>query len=273
MSRLVTVSDTVCKVWIVVGCFFEVSSLATTDLLLLFRIHALWDGRRNIVLGTLFLWLFTYTIVGVIGLLAAIDIIPSLRYDHLTRQCFTNHKPKVLPAQWTVTLALELLVFFMTAVKAIQHRGDDQIRTPILRTLYFDQFMYYFAIVFIRIWNLIITLVFPPSLLFLGLFFIWAMITALVSRIMLHLRSVACSQTPVGDASFFGETARSTRVVWARGNTTTALDSSIHTISSSGAEVPVTTAQSDSMWDRDEGDIREAIELQGIRSGKQRRWD
>lgn len=273
ISRLVTTSDTFCKAWIVIGGFAEISSLATADLLLLFRIHALWAGRRDIVIGTIVLWFLSYICIGVAGLLAAIEIIAPLRYDHLTRQCVSDHKPKVLPAQWAVSLILELVVFFMTAVKAIEHRQSDQIRTPILKALYYDQFMYYVAIVFIRIWNLVIWLMFPPSLFFLGLYFIWAVITALVSRIMLNLRSVACASSPSGDASFFGETARSTRMVWARRNTTTALDSSIHTISSSDAQIPVTIAQSHSTWDRDEEGIGEAIELQGIRNDKEKTWD
>ncbi|KIO16451.1 hypothetical protein M407DRAFT_246977, partial [Tulasnella calospora MUT 4182] len=125
----------------------------------------------------------------------------------------------------------------------------------------------------IRIWNLVIWLIFPPSLFFLGLYFIWAVITALVSRIMLHLRSVACAQSPVNNTSFFGETARSTRIVWARPTTTTAMDSSLHTMSSLGAEVPVAIAQSDSMWDRDGEGVGDVVELQRIRNGKQLRWD
>lgn len=273
ISRLVPTSDAFCKVWIVLGGFAEISSLATADLLLLFRIHALWGGRRAVVIGTLALWVLSYLCIGVVGLLAAIEIIPPLRYDHITLQCFSEHKPKVLPAQWVVSLILELVVFFMTAIKAVQHRESDQLRTPILKALYYDQFMYYVAIVFIRIWNLVIWLVFPPSLFFLGLYFIWAVIIALVSRIMLHLRSVACANSPSGNASFFGDTVRSTRIVWARRNTTTALDSSLHTISSSDAHIPVTIARSDTMWDRDEEGLGEAIELQDIRRGKERTWD
>lgn len=44
-------------------------------MLLLLRIHALWGRRREIVIGTLTLYLLCYTCIGVVGLLAAIDII------------------------------------------------------------------------------------------------------------------------------------------------------------------------------------------------------
>lgn len=42
------------------------------------------------------------------------------------------------------------------------------------------------------------------------------MITALVTRLMLHLRKAANSSPQQSDPSFFAETAVSTRMVWAR---------------------------------------------------------
>lgn len=97
--------------------------------------------------------------------------------------------------------------------------------------------------------------------------FIWALITAMVSRILLHLRSVACADSPADDASFFGPTVRSTHIVWARRNTTH-LESSVHTVSTSDVRgVTVTETRSDTLWEGDEENgVR--IELQGIRSGK-----
>lgn len=267
MSRLIDASDTFCKAWTVISGFVEISCLASADLLLLLRIHALWGRRRAIVIGSLAFYGLCYTCIGVVGSLAAIDIIPRLRFDPLTKQCFVDHKPKVLPAQWTVSLMLELFVFFMTAIKAFQQRKADQIRSPVMKTLYYDQFMYYVVIVVIRIFNLSIWLAFPPSLFFLGLYFIWALITAMVSRILLHLRSVACADSPADDASFFGPTVRSTHIVWARRNTTH-LESSVHTVSTSDVRgVTVTETRSDTLWEGDEENgVR--IELQGIRSGK-----
>lgn len=105
-------------------CEVSVGPNLDTVVLLLFRIHALWGGRRDIVIGTFVLWFLSYICIGVAGLLAAIEIIGTsgstklriffsihqldylgpLRYDHLTRQCFSDHKPKVLPAQWAVSV-------------------------------------------------------------------------------------------------------------------------------------------------------------------------
>lgn len=40
--------------------------------------------------------------------------------------------------------------------------------------------------------------------------------TTLVTRMMLHLRKVACSGPGQSDATFFAESVMSTRIVWAR---------------------------------------------------------
>ncbi|KIO16520.1 glycoside hydrolase family 11 protein [Tulasnella calospora MUT 4182] len=155
----------------------------------------------------------------------------------------------------------------MTAIKAFQQREADQIRSPLMKTLYYDQFMYYVVIVFIRIFNLAIWLAFPPSLFFLGLYFIWALIIAMVSRILLHLRSVACANDLADDSSFFGPTVRSTHIVWAQRDTTV-VESSIHTMSTSDVrEIPVAEGRSDTFWGGDE-EVGTSMELQQMRSRK-----
>ncbi|KAG8904162.1 hypothetical protein FRC01_008846 [Tulasnella sp. 417] len=158
-----------CKAWVVVNGFAEVFSIAISDLLLLLRVHALWDNRREIVVGTLVLYILLYISVAGSGLAAAIDVIPHLRFDHVASQCFTDHKPQVLPVQWAASLSLELFVLVMTAVKVLEHRRSDQIITPMMKALFYDQLMYYVIIAILRVFNLVIWLNLAPSLLFLGI--------------------------------------------------------------------------------------------------------
>jgi len=40
-------------------------------------------------------------------------------------------------------LGFEVLIFLMTAVKAVEHARSQQINTPMLKSLYFDQFWYF----------------------------------------------------------------------------------------------------------------------------------
>lgn len=48
------------------------------SVLLLFRVHALWGGRRSVVIGTSAIYAFAYTGIVVVGAIGAFDIIRSL---------------------------------------------------------------------------------------------------------------------------------------------------------------------------------------------------
>ncbi|KAG9085298.1 hypothetical protein FS749_004543 [Ceratobasidium sp. UAMH 11750] len=79
----------------------------------------------------------------------------------------------------------------MTLYKCLEHAKSQQLHTPLLKTLYRDGFLYFLIIVVIRILNLALWIVAPPSLIYLGLYFIWSLITLLISRLLLNLRNVS----------------------------------------------------------------------------------
>lgn len=270
MSRLAVFSNTFCKWWTTADGFVEISSMAISDLLLLFRVHALWGGRRSVVVGTYAIYAFAYTCIMIVGSISAFEMIPMLHYDPLARICASEFRPKVMPALWSVSLLCELTVFVMTAIKAFQHHISEKSQNPLLRTLYYDQFLYYIIIIVVRIFNLLIWLTLPQSLFFLGIYFIWSLITALVSRIMLHLRSVACANSRPCDTSFFGETVKSTRIVWAKQNN--ALDTSVHFMHPEDGSLPVSGTEEDTVWNGGE-EGGEIIELPRFREERSRMRD
>lgn len=267
MSRLAVFSNTFCKWWTTINGFVEVSSMATSDLLLLFRVHALWGGRRSVVVGTSAIYAFAYTCIVVVGAIGAFDIIPMLHYDPLARMCTSTSVPKVMPAMWSVSLLCELTVFVMTTIKAFEHHTSENSHSPLIKTLYYDQFLYYVIIIVVRIFNLLIWLVLPKSLFFLGVYFIWSLITALVSRIMLHLRRVACAHPQLSGTTFLGETVKSTRIVWARQND--AQDTSTHFIGPQDGSGPISSTEEATVCD--EGEERgNNIMLRGLQSENSR---
>lgn len=121
MSRLAVFSDTFCKWWITSSGFVEISSMAVADLLLLFRVHALWEGRRSVVIGTYAVYAFAYTCITIFGSITAFDVIPRLRYHPLARMCVFESRPKIMPAMWSISIVCELTVFVMTTIKAFEH--------------------------------------------------------------------------------------------------------------------------------------------------------
>lgn len=215
-SRLVHMSDAGCVASVVVlGCF-EIGSLAIWDLLLLFRVHALWAGHRGIVIATSILYCATYLGHASVGLLSGIMLIPHLYFDPLANTCVADGRPKPMAILWGFALFCETVWFTLTIIKLIKDRKSDDFSNPLMKSLYYGQISYNVVIISVRVFSLLVFTALPPSFLFLGVYFIWAMITAFVTRMMLHLRRVASSGSQEGQTTLFGETTFSTRIIWAR---------------------------------------------------------
>ncbi|KAJ1301669.1 hypothetical protein OPQ81_008907 [Rhizoctonia solani] len=118
-------------------------------------------------------------------------MIPQLTYSSLAGICSVAEKPVTLQAVWAAPLVFEILIFAMTLYKCLEHAKTQQLQVPLLRTLYRDGFLYFLVIVVMRILNLALWIVAPVSLIYLGLYFIWALITLLISRLLLNLRNVS----------------------------------------------------------------------------------
>ncbi|CAE7155760.1 unnamed protein product [Rhizoctonia solani] len=118
-------------------------------------------------------------------------MIPQLTYSTLAGICSVSEKPVTLQAVWAAPLGFEILIFAMTLYKCLEHAKSQQLQVPLLRTLYRDGFLYFLVIVVMRVLNLALWIVAPVSLIYLGLYFIWALITLFISRLLLNLRDVS----------------------------------------------------------------------------------
>lgn len=266
MSRLVTLSDISCR-WVIMSMgFVETWSLSVWDLLLLFRVHALWGGHRGLVFGTYILYFLAYSCHAVVGLISAIELVPHIYYDTFAQTCVAKNRPSVMAFEWIFSLSSETVVFGLTMVKVVEQRANDRTYNPLMNSLHYGQVIYNVVIIAIRVFNLFIWITLPPSLTFLGVFFIWAMITALVTRMMLHLRRVACSNPQQSHASFFGETALSTQIVWARQPPPLTVSETLF----SRDEHPAATDDCENVVRcNDDGEKGEAIALRTFVDGKQ----
>lgn len=105
MSRFVVFSDVSCRWGLMVVGFVETMSLAIGDLLLLFRVHALWGGRRDVVLGTYMLYAVAYCGYTAMGLISAVQIPPFIHYDPLAKACVTSKLTPTMSLIWIFTLS------------------------------------------------------------------------------------------------------------------------------------------------------------------------
>ncbi|KAG8688355.1 hypothetical protein FRC08_011481 [Ceratobasidium sp. 394] len=137
------------------------SAEGISNLLLLLRVHALYGRSRKILILLVIFYILTYASILSTATLALVQ------------------------------LGFEIVIFGMTLYKCLEHAKAQQLHTPLLKTLYRDGFLYFLIIVVIRILNLALWIVAPPSLIYLGLYFIWSLITLLISRLLLNLRNVS----------------------------------------------------------------------------------
>ncbi|CAE6495867.1 unnamed protein product [Rhizoctonia solani] len=186
-----TTSTTVCRRWVPIEGYAEVASLGISNLLLLLRVHALYGRSRKVLVFLVVLYILTYISILATATLALLHMIPQLTYSPLAGICSVSEKPVTLQAVWAAPLGFEILIFAMTLHKCLEHAKTQQLQVPLLRTLYRDGFLYFLVIVVMRILNLALWIVAPVSLIYLGLYFIWALITLLISRLLLNLRDVS----------------------------------------------------------------------------------
>lgn len=264
-SRLEHMSDAGCLVSVgLLGCF-EMGSLASWDLLLLFRVQALWAGHRRIIVATSILYCVTYIGHAGVGLLSGIMLIPHIYFDHLTNSCMVDDRPRPLAVLWSFALFYETVLFTLTILRLIMDRKSDELENPLMKSLYCGQILYNVVIIGVRVFSLVVFAALPPSLFFMGVYFIWAIITALVTRMMLHLRIVASSDSQGAQATLFGETAFSTRIIWAPPQAS-AVSSSCSALSQNPRLVddPENVDRKDGEEDAETGD---GIEMQSYRAG------
>ncbi|CEL53936.1 hypothetical protein RSOLAG1IB_06718 [Rhizoctonia solani AG-1 IB] len=180
-----------CRRWVPIEGYIEITSLGVSNFLLLLRVHALYGRSRRVLVFLVILYGLTYISILVTATLALVHMIPRLSYSALAGICSVSEKPVTLQAVWAAPLGFEIIIFVMTLHKCLEHAKTQQLQAPILRTLYRDGFLYFLVIVVMRILNLALWIVAPVSLIYLGLYFIWALITLLISRLLLNLRNVS----------------------------------------------------------------------------------
>ncbi|KAG8958265.1 hypothetical protein FRC03_009298 [Tulasnella sp. 419] len=179
-----------CQRFISICSYVEITCLAISNYLLLLRVHALWGRRRSVLISLLVVYAVTYTAVLSTATITLFALLPSIHYSPLARVCAVGGHSETLSSVWIAPIFFEVVVFVMTTVKCVEHAKTDDLKIPLLKSLYRDQFLYFLVIIIVRIFNLLVWLAMPTSLAFLGVYFIWSLVITFVSRMLLNLKGV-----------------------------------------------------------------------------------
>ncbi|CDO77707.1 hypothetical protein BN946_scf184969.g58 [Trametes cinnabarina] len=169
-------------------------SVGIANMLILQRVVILWE-HRPIILKTMtvgFLLSFSLQVVSMVFTL--LHVLPSIQWSEPVGMCIATKSSHILIAVWASPLVFEMFVLSSTALNALDR--PRTLELPIIKALHSDGLGFFLAITCLRILNLILAALSRPSLTFLGVFFIWAMTTTILNRLLLHLRRAECRPSP-----------------------------------------------------------------------------
>ncbi|KAG8731039.1 hypothetical protein FRC12_019931 [Ceratobasidium sp. 428] len=151
------------------------------------RVHAIWGRPKwlTVVLSCSFVVYFIATTI--IAYKSQIDFVDTVKYNSFFRVCFAKLSPHIWTC-WLPALIFETFLFVLTVIKAREH-SKANFNTPVVHILYRDGIFYYAIICCCSMFNMMVWLAAPPTLIALSKYFVLAVVPAMGARLVLNLRS------------------------------------------------------------------------------------
>ncbi|KAG9082000.1 hypothetical protein FS749_007241 [Ceratobasidium sp. UAMH 11750] len=181
------ISDKFCLTWYFVEGTWYVTSFGIIHALVTMRVAALWGRSRWVVISLASLWICYFSATSTIVFTALISKIDTIRFEPTLRLCFLSIAP-YLWACWIPPLTLEVILFTLSCIQAFK-AGRYTSRTPLLRILIRDGTFHFLVIVCCSLFNMVTWMVAPPTLVKGTLGFGLGIANAMISRLVLNLRS------------------------------------------------------------------------------------
>jgi len=165
-----------------------VISICVSNVLVLFRVAALWNNQKSVVF-----WLFVSLLVStglsfISGVVGVIIWLPHITYQPEIQTCgFLPNTPNhFFTPTWGIPLIFDFHVLYIVVLNALERpRGED---TVLARLLVKDGLLYFAMLTILRLYNVLTVAIAPIGLVFSGAYISWAIITVTMSRLMLKIR-------------------------------------------------------------------------------------
>ncbi|KAI0666578.1 hypothetical protein C8Q78DRAFT_983868 [Trametes maxima] len=181
--------------WFIFTCaMIAIVSVGVANLLILQRVVILWEHRPIILKIMTVGFLLSFTMQVVTMIVSLVNVLPSIQWSEPLGMCIATKSSRVLIGVWASPLVFEVFVLTSTALNALDRPRTAEL--PIIKALQSDGLGFFLAVTCFRVLNLSLAALSRPSLTFLGVFFIWAMTTTILNRLLLHLRRAECRPPP-----------------------------------------------------------------------------
>ncbi|KZV67705.1 hypothetical protein PENSPDRAFT_687930 [Peniophora sp. CONT] len=201
-----------CRSWVVIALGAGVLSIANSNFIVLLRLWVLWERQKRLIAFT-FSFFFTCQLVTLgIAVWTCIKSYNAITYYSPLKTCLFVTRVNVAWL-WLPGVVYETVVFSLAVWNALQRpRVEDRALT---RQFYRDGGMFFTVLFVMRVLNMAIAYIAPPSLMTLGAFFIWCSTTLTVSRLVMNLRRTAMDNPslPMAETPETGAIVRTTTVI------------------------------------------------------------
>ncbi|KAG8831914.1 hypothetical protein FRC17_002358 [Serendipita sp. 399] len=185
---------TKCKYTTVAGLtvvLYDIVLLFSDDILVL-RVLALYRATRTVTITLYALFFLSYGACLGITIDAAVFIEKAFYYDHIANVCNVGETPYIFKFIFLSPIFFELLIGGLTFWKCCQHAYaiSHASAAPMIHIMLRDGLIWWTLVIGLRVWNAVIWMVLPHSLIYLGIYVHWALISAAVSRFFLNILDV-----------------------------------------------------------------------------------
>ncbi|KAG9056608.1 hypothetical protein FS842_010211 [Serendipita sp. 407] len=155
--------------------------------ILVLRVLALYRPGRASTIAIYSLFVISYGIC--LGVTVHAVVNEKLYYDRLAHVCNVKSTPKSFRFIFLAPIFFEIFIGVLTFWKCFQHAYviSHASAAPILHILLRDGLIWWVSIVGLRVWNALIVVLSPISMIYLGVYIQWALVSTLVSRLFLNV--------------------------------------------------------------------------------------
>ncbi|KZV85438.1 hypothetical protein EXIGLDRAFT_841501 [Exidia glandulosa HHB12029] len=179
-------TDEVCQAAMSTGVVVGALSVGAGLYLVLLKVWALWGYQKWVIIATTAAWCCSYAATFVMVIITIQGLKPHTfsAAPYGLKLCGINYKPDVMKGIWASPLICEVLVFIFTIWNAADRPRSADV--SLSRALMRDGIAFFASLFSLHLLNLILTILSPATIAFIGSCLVWGVSNVLLTRLVLR---------------------------------------------------------------------------------------
>nr|GAT56014.1 predicted protein [Mycena chlorophos] len=177
----------VCRAWISLGMMLGWFTIGLSNFLVLLRIYAIIPRRHQLVVPTFIFFIVIRATSFAVDVWTVVEMVPLIQFNDTVQSCEFSSRPN-LAGLWVAGLAFEVVIFCVMWWNTLSRPRNLEANEQVTKMLQHDGIVYFVLLTSLRITNTVLSIVAPATLLFVGVFVIWAGTTIVTSRLVINSR-------------------------------------------------------------------------------------